>query len=215
MQVNNRLKFFTPRERKFYPMFEEAAENLVKGATMLNKYFLVSDPVEKEKILVSIKEHEHLGDNITHKLYDELNKTFITPFDREDIYKLTGKLDDVMDLINRFGQNVKNHPPKKEPKSFLELSELILQATQQIRVAIYELKNLKVPKKITDACIRINEIENQADDLYYQAIADLFNSEKDAIELIKVKGMLSALEKATDSAEDVSDVLKSIIVKTT
>ncbi|HOV11410.1 MAG TPA: DUF47 family protein [Bacteroidales bacterium] len=215
MELKNALKFFTPKERKFYPMFEEAAENLVKGATLLNKYFLISDKAEKEKILISIKEHEHQGDNITHQLYNELNKTFITPFDREDIYKLTGKLDDVMDMINGFGQNVRNHPPKKEPKSFLELSELILQSAQQIRVAIYELKNLKAPKKITDACIRINEIENQADDLYYQAIAELFQQEKDAIELIKVKAMLSSLEKATDSAEDVSDVIKSIIVKTT
>lgn len=215
MGLKNALKFFTPRERKFQPMFEEAAENLVIGATLLNKYFLISDKEEKEKILVSIKEHEHLGDAITHKLYNELNNTFITPFDREDIYKLTGKLDDVMDLINGFGQKVRNHPAKKEPKSFLELSELILQATQQIRVAIFELKNLKMPKKITDACIRINEIENQADDLYYQAIAELFQTEKDAIELIKVKAMLSSLEKATDSAEDVSDVIKSIIVKTT
>ncbi len=215
MELKTALKFFTPKERKFYPMFEEAAENLVRGATLLNKYFLISDKTEKEKILISIKEHEHQGDNITHQLYNELNKTFITPFDREDIYKLTGKLDDVMDMINGFGQKVRNHPPKKEPKSFLELSELILQATQQIRVAIYELKNLKAPKKITDACIRINEIENQADDLYYQAIAELFQQEKDAIELIKVKAMLSSLEKATDSAEDVSDVIKSIIVKTT
>ncbi|HNW90104.1 MAG TPA: DUF47 family protein [Bacteroidales bacterium] len=215
MKISKVLSFFTPKERKFYPMFEESAENLVKGATLLNKYFLVSDASEKEKILIAIKDHEHLGDNITHKLYNELNKTFITPFDREDIYKLTGKLDDVMDLINGFGQKVRNHPPKKEPKSFLELSELILQAAQQIRIAIYELKNIKVPKKITDACIRINEIENQADDLYYQAIAELFEVEKDAIELIKVKAMLSSLEKATDSAEDVSDVIKAIIVKTT
>lgn len=215
MEIAKALSFLTPKEKKFYPMFEESAENLVKGAVLLNKYFLVSDKTEKEKILASIKEHEKAGDDITHKLYDELNKTFITPFDREDINKLNGSLDDVMDMINSFGQKVRNHPPKTESKYFLELSELILQATREIKTAIMELKNLKNPGKIMNACIRINEIENQADDIYHLALSDLFQNEKDAIELIKIKDMLTSLEKATDMAEDVSDVIKAIIVKTT
>jgi len=213
MEISNVLRAFVPKERKFYPLFEESAENLVKGATLLNKYFLVSDKIEKEKILVAIKEHENIGDNITHRVYDELNKTFITPFDREDINKLTGSLDDVMDMINSFGRKVRNHPPKKEPKYFLELSELILQATREIKSAILELKNLKNPKKIMDACIRINEIENQADEIYHTSLSYLFQTEKDAIELIKIKDMLSSLEKVTNMAEDVSDVIKAIIVK--
>jgi len=215
MEISKVLRAFVPKERKFFPLFEEAAENLVKAATLLNKYFIISDNVEKEKIIVAIKEHENIGDNITHSLYEELNKTFITPFDREDIYKLTGSLDDVIDLINSFGRKVRNHPPKTEPKYFLELSELILQATREIKSAVLELKNLKSPKKIVDACIRINEIENQADDVYHRALSDLFENEKDAIELIKISGMLGSLEKATDMAEDVSDVIKAIIVKTT
>ncbi|MCK9611862.1 MAG: DUF47 family protein [Bacteroidales bacterium] len=207
------ISYLTPKEKKFFPMFEEAAENLVKGATLLNKYFLISDKTEKEKIIYAIKEHENIGDNFTHKLYDELNKTFITPFDREDIYKLNGSLDDVMDMINSFGQKVRNHPPKTEPQCFLVMSELILQATREIKNAVVELKNLKNPKKIMDACIRLNEIENQADEVYHLALSDLFQHEKDAIELIKIKEMLNSLEKATDMAEDVSDVIKGIIVK--
>jgi len=214
MGISQALNFFAPKETKFFPMFEESAENLVKGATLLNKYFLISDKIEKEKILVAIKEHENIGDNITHKMYDTLNKTFITPFDREDIDKLNGSIDDVMDMINSFGHKVRNHPPKEEPKCFLEMSELILLATREIKSAILELKNLKNPKKIMDACIRINEIENQADEIYHASLSYLFQNEKDAIELIKIKDMLSSLEKATDMAEDVSDVIKSIIVKT-
>lgn len=215
MGISQALSFFAPKETKFFPMFEESAENLVKGATLLNKYFLISDKSEKEKILVLIKEHENIGDEITHKMYDVLNKTFITPFDREDINKLNSSLDDVMDMINSFGQKARNHPPKTEPECFLKMSELILLATHQIRTAISELKNLKNPKKIMDACIRINEIENQADEIYHYYLAELFRNEKDAIELIKIKEMLLSLEKATDMAEDVSDVIKSIIVKTT
>ena len=213
MGISKIISYLTPKEKKFYPMFEESTENLVKGAILLNKYFLVSDKDEKAKIITAIKEHEKIGDDITHRIYDELNQTFITPFDREDIFKLNGSIDDVLDLINTFCQKVRNLQPKNEPKCFLELSELILQAAREIKVAILELKNLKNPKKIMDSCIRINEIENQADDIYHNALTNLFRDEKDAIELIKIKEMLSSLEKATDKAEDVSDVLKSIIVK--
>jgi uncharacterized protein len=213
MGISRIFQVLTPKEKKFYPMFENGADNLVKGAILLNKLFLTSDKAEKEKIITAIKEHETIGDDITHELYDALNKTFITPFDREDINKLNGSLDDVMDMINSFSQKLRNHAPKKEPAFFLEISELILQATREIKTAIMELRNLKNPKKIMDACIRINEIENQADDIYHNALADLFENEKDAIELIKIKEMLSALEKATDMAEDVSDVIKAIIVK--
>jgi len=213
MGISKLLHFLTPKEKIFYPMFEESAENLVKAAILLNKYFLIPDKEEKTKIITSIKEHEKVGDDITHRIYDELNKTFITPFDREDINKLNGSIDDVLDMINSFCQKIRNLSPKTEPKCFLEFSELVLQATREIKTAIIELKNLKNPKKIMDACIRINEIENQADEIYHNSLSQLFREEKDAIELIRIKDMLASLEKATDKAEDVSDVLKSIIVK--
>lgn len=213
MGINKIFQLITPKERKFYPMFEEAADNLVKGSALLNKLFTITDKAEREKIMILVKEHEKIGDEITHKLYDELNKTFITPFDREDINKLNGSLDDVMDYMNSVCQKIRNHPPKSEPPFFLELSELIVQATREIKFALGELKNLKNPKKIMDSCIRINEIENQADDIFHKALSHLFENEKDAIELIKIKEILSSLEKATDKAEDVSDVLKAIIVK--
>jgi predicted phosphate transport protein (TIGR00153 family) len=213
MGIASTIEYFKPKEKKFFPLFEASAENLVKAAIQLNKYFLVKDKEEKEKIIIDIKEFEKAGDEITHELYHELNKTFITPFDREDINKLSGSLDDVMDMMNGFCQKMRNHPPQKESQYFLELSELILMATREIKIAILELKNLKYPKKIMEACIRINEIENQADDVYHISLSELFENEKDAVELIKTKEMLSVLEKATDRAEDVSDVLKSIIVK--
>jgi uncharacterized protein len=213
MSFSEVLGVLKPKERKFQPLFEASAENLVKAAIQLNKYFLIKDAEEKAKIIRLIKEYEKAGDEITVKLYHELNKTFITPFDREDINKLNGSLDDVMDLMNSFCQKMRNHPPKKESGNYLALSELILQATREIQTAIQELKNLKQPKKIMEACIRINEIENQADDIYHASLSELFENEIDAIELIKTKELLTVLEKATDKAEDVSDVLKSIIIK--
>lgn len=213
MGINKVFQFLVPKDKKFIPLFEASADNLVKGALLLNKFFLISDKNEKEMIITQIKEHEKSGDDFTHSIYDELNKTFITPFDREDINKLNGSLDDVMDYINSVAQKFRNHPPNTEPKIFLDISELILQAAREIKTAISELRNLKNPKKIMDSCIRINEIENQADDLYHSALTQLFEQEKDAIELIKIKDMLSSLEEATDKAEDVSDVIKSILVK--
>jgi uncharacterized protein len=213
MSFSEVLSILKPKEKKFLPLFEASAENLVNAAIQLNRYFLANDVEEKAKIIILIKEHEKAGDEITVKLYHELNRSFITPFDREDINKLNGSLDDVLDLMNSFCQKTRNHPPKNESKYYLELSELILQSTREIKTAILELKNLKHPQKIMTACIRINEIENQADDIYHTALSELFENEKDAVELIKTKELLTVLEKATDMAEDVSDVLKSIIIK--
>ncbi len=213
MSFSEVLSILKPKEKKFLPLFEESAENMVKAAIQLNRYFLVPDVEEKKKIITLIKEHEKAGDEITVKLYHELNRSFITPFDREDINTLNGSLDDVLDMMNSFSQKIRNHPPKKESKYYLELSNLILQATREIKTAVSELKNLKQPKKIMEACIRINEIENQADDIFHAALSELFENEKDAVELIKTKELLTVLEKATDRAEDVSDVLKSIIIK--
>ena len=104
--------------------------------------------------------------------------------------------------------------PKTIPVQFGQLAEQILLATKEMQIALAELKNLKHPEKIKQSCIRINEIENAADEIYHNAISDLFENEKDAIELIKKRGILSLLEAATDKAEDVSDMIKTLIVKT-
>jgi predicted phosphate transport protein (TIGR00153 family) len=213
MSINRFFQLLVPKDKKFIPLFEDAADNLVKGAQLLNKYFLTTDKAEKENIIIQIKEQEKLGDDVTHQIYDELNKTFITPFDREDIYKLNGSIDDVLDYINSAAQKFRLHPPKNELPAFLELSELILQAAREIKNAIVELRNLKHPSKIMESCIRINEIENQADELFHNGLSYIFENEKDAIELIKIKEVLSTLEKATDKEEDVSDVIKSVLVK--
>jgi hypothetical protein len=207
------FQLFGSKDRKFFPLFDKGADNLVKAAALLSKLFVVDDYPEKGELIKQIKEHEHVGDNITHEIFDALNKTFITPFDREDINKLTGSMDDVLDLINASAQQILLHPPKKEPKEFFEISELILSASRELKIAIAELHNLKNPQKIKDACIRINEIENQADEVQQIALSHLFENETDAIELIKIKDILESLEEATDKAEDVSDVMKSIIIK--
>jgi predicted phosphate transport protein (TIGR00153 family) len=213
MNFTKLFQVLVPKDKKFFPLFEQDAENLVKAAVLLNKLFLVNDTSEAEQIIKKIKEHEKIGDDFTHKIFDELNKTFITPFDREDIYMLNSSLDDVLDYINSCAKKIQLYKPKSMLPHYLELSELILQGAREIRVGLSELKNIKNPQKIKQSCVRINEIENQADDIYHQAITDLYENEKDAIELIKKMDILAALEEATDKEEDISDVIKSIIIK--
>jgi len=213
MRISRIFQVLVPKEKKFFPLFEADVENIVDAALLLNKLLLSTDPEMKEKYIAQIKDHEKKGDDITHQIFDELNKTFITPFDREDIYKLNSSLDDVLDYINGVALKIKMYKPKNIRPEFIELSELILFSCRELKNAITGLRDLKHPQKIKEHCIRINEIENQADDIYHYTISELFDKEKDAIELIKQYEIIQNLEKATDIAEDVSDVIKTIIVK--
>ena len=214
MRLNSVLQLLVPKETKFFSLFESVAENVEKGAVLLNQLLLqIDNDAEKASLILQIKQCEEIGDDLTHKIFDELNKTFITPFDREDIQILTSSLDDVIDFINACAKRVELYKILSLPINTMVISELLVEASQQLKIAIKELRNLKRPQLIKNACIRLNEIENKVDDLYYESISDLFKNENDAIELIKKDAILKNLETATDKAEDVSDVLKSIIVK--
>ncbi len=213
MGINNIFKIFLPKEVVFYPLFEGSAENLVQISELLNKAMATKDIAERDEVIKAIKELENVGDDFTHKIYDQLNKTFITPFDREDIQELASQMDEVADYVNTAAQRIKLYRPKAINDAHVKIADLILQAAKQINIAIKELKNIKYPEKIKEACIKIDFIENQADDIYHSALSDLFQNEKDTIELIKTKEILSSLETATDQAEDVSDVLKTILIK--
>lgn len=213
MEINKIFMLLVPKDRKFFVLFEQAADNLVKTAVLLNKMLMISDEGQREIAIAEIKAYEKIGDDITHNIFEELNKTFITPFDREDIQGLTSSLDDVLDYINSSAQRIKLYKPKQISTEFIDMSDLIVQAAREIKTAIDCLHDLKNLTAIKNACIRINDIENQADEIYYHTISLLFRNETDAIELIKIKEIIQTLEKATDMAEDVSDVLKTIVVK--
>jgi len=213
MNLSKIFQVLVPKDGKFYPLFEQSSDNIVKAAILLNKLMLTEEISKRDIVIKEIKEIESAGDNVTHIIFEELNKTLITPFDREDIHKLASSLDDVLDYINSSAVKIRLYKPVVLPEELAKMSELILRAARELNNAIIELKNLKNPHKIKEACIVINEIENQADDIYHNFISDMFEKETNAIELIKKKEIILSLEKATDKAEDVSDVLKSIIVK--
>jgi uncharacterized protein len=213
MSANKFLQFLIPKEKKFFPLFIEAGENLVQASEILIHLMSAKTPEERITFTKQIKELEHKGDGITHFIFDELSSTFITPFDRDDIHNLNSCIDDVVDFINGAAQRICMLNPREFSHEFHRMTELILEASREILIALSELKNLKNPAKIRESCIKINSIENHADDLYHHAISDLFEKESDVMELIKKKEIMEILEEATDRQEDVADILKSILIK--
>ena len=167
----------------------------------------------REELFKQIDKLENKGDEITHQIYLELGKNFITPFDREDIHSLATAIDDVADFIQGAANRMSLYRIDDFNEHIRKLAELILQASQDLEKAVRELKDLRNGRNIADSCIRINSVENQADYVFDRAVADLFLYETDAIRLIKYKEILAALETATDRCEDAANVMESILVK--
>src|ERR1700753_2231190 len=214
MSRNSIFQYFVPKDKKiFFPLFEQASNNVVSMAAVLVEAVNSSDQQNREELYKQIDKLENKGDEITHQLYLELGKNFITPFDREDIHALASAIDDVADFIQGAANRMSLYRIDDFNDHIRKLSDLILQASQDLEKAVRELKDLRNVRNIADSCIRINSVENQADYVFDRAVADLFLYEKDAIRLIKYKEILAALETATDMCEDAANVMESILVK--
>jgi uncharacterized protein len=213
MGLRGLIKLFVPQEKAFFPIFEQGAENLVKIATILKKLIEATDDTSRIELAKNIKELEVVGDKITSKVYETLNSTFITPFDREEIHDLASAIDDFADQINRTSQRIDLYKLKIFTPDFIQMADILIEAATYIEVAVKELKDMKNVANINNACVQISLCENRADDLYHNAISDFFENETDAKELIKKKEVLESLEKAADKADDISNVIKTIQVK--
>ena len=206
------LQLLLPRDRKFFPLFEQATENLVKASKVLVE--LVNTAPEKRKELIKeIENLEHTGDNITHLIFNELGRNFITPFDREDIHALASDIDDVLDFIHGSAKRIDLYKVTEISDSITMLADCILKGAIELNVAVKHLENMKDISIIKEACVKINSLENHADDVFNMGIARLFEEEKDPINIIKLKEILSALETATDKCEDAANTVQSILVK--
>ena len=213
MSLNTIFQYFIPKDKNFFPLFEQASNNLINMAEVLNKAVNTKNADDRLELFKEIENLEHIGDDITHQIHLELSKNFITPFDREDIHQLASAIDDVADYIHGSANRMNLYNVDHITEPIQKLAELILQAVIDLDKAIRELKNLKNKRAIADSCIRINSIENQADYVFDKAVGELFDFEKDAVQLIKYKEVLAALETATDMCEDAANVLESILVK--
>lgn len=211
--MNNIFSYFIPKDKKFFPLFESASTNLVDMSVLIKRLVNTDDLKIREPLHKEIEELEHRGDAITHQIYLELSKTFITPFDREDIHTLATALDDVADYIHGSSNRILLYNVNESTEPIKKLAELVGQACVDVDKAVKELKNLKNIRVIADSCVRINSIENQADYVFDKAIGDLFDYEDDAKVILKYKEVLNGLETATDRCEDVANVLETILVK--
>jgi len=204
------LRKFLPKETDFFSMFEKASLNLNKAAAILVE--MMEDLSTTELKAKEIYEAEQEGDMLTHEVMRNLNKTFLTPVDREDIHALVNRLDDVLDLIWSSADRAmlfKLHNPRPEA---IELSKTLHETTQFITKAIACLKDKKY-SYIQEYCIEINRLENRGDRIFREALVKLFDTEQDPIRVIKWKDMYEMLEEANDTCEDVADILEGIVLK--
>ena len=199
------------KDEKFFKIFGQMTVYILEAAEILGN--MVRHP-ESDLISLAakIKDLEHKGDELTHSVIDELNKTFITPIDREDIHDLCAALDDVLDLIDSTATRIVLFRITVPIRSVPEMCGVLLNQVKTIGAAV---SNLQDNDHVVERCIEINSLENDADRLFQSAIATLFEEVKDPIDVIKRKEIIETLEAATDKAEDVANVLESIIVKNT
>jgi uncharacterized protein len=197
-----------PKEEKFFDMFISMAQNAHEASKLLT--LMMEQPNKIRDTAESIKALEHKGDRMTHDLIVKLNKTFIVPIDREDIYGLSSKLDDVTDLIESIARRLVLFKVTEVSEPALELARVLQRSTAAIVVAVSELQN---GMKVMDPCIEINRLEDEADHIYHLALGKLFEVEIDPIALIKWKELYEKLEASLDRCEDVANVIEGIVVK--
>lgn len=172
-----------------------------------------NDEQQRESIVREIHDLEHVGDEITHRIFTELSENFITPFDREDIHYLATSLDDVADFINGTASRISLYQLKEIDQVMHSLASVLHRQAVEIDLGVQNLRNMKNVQRTREAIVRINDLENEADSIFDLAIARLFAEETNPIEMIKKKEILSVLETATDKCEDVANALESILVK--
>jgi hypothetical protein len=197
-----------PREESFFDLFNKQAENIQVGAKalldMLTHYTGVPEQAQ------SIKAIEHAGDDITHNLFKKLNQTFITPFDREDIHQLCSQIDDVLDLIDAAASRFALYRVNEIRPGTIELAQILYAATGAVVAAVYALGK---PDSALEHCIEVNSLENESDRVCRTLIAQLFDEEKDPVQIIKWKEIFEVMETAVDKCEDVANVIEDVILK--
>ena len=211
--LNSFLQIFMPKNRVFFELFEKVSDNGAKMGTILKDVVAETDFDKRASLISQIEDLEHANDELTHSIFTELGRNFITPFDREDIHYLASSLDDIADYIYAAAKKINFYRVNPNDMGMQKLAELIEQGAHQIRLAVRELRNMKNMRNITEALVKINSIENQADDIFDMSIERLFATEADAKEVIKKREIYQAMEIVTDKCEDASNVIESIIVK--
>jgi predicted phosphate transport protein (TIGR00153 family) len=203
---------FVPREKKFFDLFEQSARNMVQAAQELKAMVHTWENVPERA--AAITELEHEGDTITHQIMAQLHRSFITPFDREDIALMAHALDDVIDFIDAAADSMLIYRIGKPSERALELADIIMQAAAEVEKAMPRLRRSGAElRAVLENCVEINRLENMADKVYRSALAELFDNSTDMAGIIKWREIYEQMESATDRCEDVADVLEGVALK--
>jgi uncharacterized protein len=207
------LKFFLPKDRVFFTLFENASSNLELIATKLVSCVHEAEFSKRAVIIKEMEDLEHQNDLLTHQIFLELGQNFITPFDREDIHSLATALDDIADYIFATGKKINMYKVDPSDQAIQKMADAIRESVLAVNSAVVQLRDLKNTQKIMGCIIKINSIENQADDIFDLSIENLFDNENDIKTLIKKREIYKLMEIVTDKCEDAGNVMESIIVK--
>jgi|SoiMethySBSTD1v2_1073268.scaffolds.fasta_scaffold02265_7 uncharacterized protein len=205
------LRRFLPREENFFKLFERHAALTVDGAKQFAT--LVAGGQNTRALAARIKELEHETDVITHTCVERLHTTFITPFDRDDIHRLITRMDDVMDFIESASERIALYELQEMTSDVRDLSGVLVRATEAVATAVTGLADLKRSQAILDACIEVNRLENEADEILRNALATLFRQASDPLLVMKWKEVYDALENATDRCEDVANIIEGVVLE--
>jgi uncharacterized protein len=199
----------TPQNREFFDLYSRASANTVEIARLLVE-LLERFPAGNGDLITRIKEREHEGDHLTHEVVDLLNRTFVTPFDRDDMYRLAGAIDDVCDHVDEAAGNLATYGVENVPEKAVEQSRVIHQAARNLDAAVQRLEGFKDSQA---QLIELRRLEDEGDRLVRDAVGELFNTEPDPIVIIRWKDIHERLEDACDALENAADVLEAILVK--
>ncbi|HEX6182177.1 MAG TPA: DUF47 family protein [Chitinophagaceae bacterium] len=213
MALSSIMKIFMPKDRVFYSLFEEVAGNVQKMGITLKQVVSEPDFDRRASLISKVEDLEHVNDELTHRIFTELGRNFITPFDREDIHYLASALDDICDYIFASAKKINFYKVNPNDTGIQKLADLIEQGCEHIHNAIFELRDRRNMRQLTEALVKVNSIENQADDVFDMSIDRLFEIEQDAKEVIKKREIYQVMEIVTDKCEDAANVIESIIIK--
>ncbi|MBN1614157.1 MAG: DUF47 domain-containing protein [Deltaproteobacteria bacterium] len=200
-----------PREEKFFDLFEELADKIEEGGKLFMDMLEHYDTAERK--VVKLKELEHEADVITHRTYEKMHKTFLTPLDREDIYALVNKMDSILDMIEASAVRMHLYKIKEPAKAIIDQTKILNMAISKVKMIVRGLRDMKHAQMILDACVEINTLENDGDIVLRTTMANLFECEQNPIELIKWKEIFERIEEAIDVCEDVSNIVEGIVLK--
>ena len=200
-----------PKEEKFFDLFYELAIKIEEGGELFLD--MVEHYEYSEQKIAKLKELEQEADVITHRTYEKMHKTFLTPIDREDIYALVNKMDSILDMVEASAARMSLYKVKVPAKEIIDQAKILDKAIKKVKYIVHAMKNMKNAKTILEACVEINTLENEGDIVMRMTMTRLFEQEKDAIELIKWKEIFERIEEAIDVCEDVANIVEGIVLK--